>query len=80
MKRLNPIAAKSLNRPACNPNLWLLDPKITFLNHGSFGACPRTVLKFQHELRARLEPITASPVTPISAFGVVSLSLIPSLR
>jgi isopenicillin-N epimerase len=49
------ISVKSLNRPACNPNLWLLDPEITFLNHGSFGACPRAVLKFQQELRARLE-------------------------
>ena len=44
-----------LNRPACNPNLWLLDRKITFLNHGAFGACPRAVLKFQQEIRARLE-------------------------
>jgi isopenicillin-N epimerase len=49
------VTLKSLNRPACNPNLWLLDPKITFLNHGSFGACPRAVLKFQQELQARLE-------------------------
>lgn len=55
MKKLNAITAKSLNRPACNPNLWLLDPEITFLNHGSFGACPRAVLKFQQELRTRLE-------------------------
>jgi isopenicillin-N epimerase len=55
MKQLKTIAAKSLNRPAGNPNLWLLDPKITFLNHGSFGACPRAVLKFQQELQARLE-------------------------
>ncbi len=55
MKSFKATTAKSLNRPACNPNLWLLDPKITFLNHGSFGACPRAVLKFQQELRARLE-------------------------
>jgi len=44
-----------LSRPAGNPNLWLLDPEITFLNHGSFGACPRTVLEFQQKFRARLE-------------------------
>jgi isopenicillin-N epimerase len=34
---------------------WLLDPEIRFLNHGSFGACPRVVLDLQSELRARLE-------------------------
>ncbi|HLL03661.1 MAG TPA: aminotransferase class V-fold PLP-dependent enzyme [Myxococcaceae bacterium] len=34
---------------------WSLDPKIIFLNHGSFGACPTEVLQTQSELRARLE-------------------------
>jgi len=38
---------------------WLLDPSITFLNHGSFGATPRAVLEKQSEYRARLE---AEPV------------------
>ncbi|MCP6758774.1 MAG: aminotransferase class V-fold PLP-dependent enzyme [Fischerella sp. CENA71] len=36
-------------------NLWSLDPKITFLNHGSFGACPIAVLLFQQQLRSQLE-------------------------
>lgn len=45
----------SLDRPAADPNLWLLDRKITFLNHGSFGSCPRAVLEFQRTLRNRLE-------------------------
>lgn len=34
---------------------WTLDPAVAYLNHGSFGACPRVVLDTQAELRARLE-------------------------
>src|ERR1017187_10034203 len=52
---LTPQSKISLRQPACDPQNWLLDPEIIFLNHGSFGACPRRVLEFQNEWRARLE-------------------------
>lgn len=38
---------------------WRLDPDVTFLNHGSFGACPTEVLEKQTEFRQQLE---AEPV------------------
>ncbi|HJM56194.1 MAG: aminotransferase [Planctomycetes bacterium] len=34
---------------------WDLDPDVLFLNHGSFGACPRVVMEEQSRLRAELE-------------------------
>lgn len=34
---------------------WDLDPAVTFLNHGSFGATPRAVLATQSALRAQME-------------------------
>ena len=34
---------------------WLLNPGVTFLNHGSFGATPRAVLAEQERWRARME-------------------------
>ncbi len=44
-----------LTAPACDPRLFPLDPKLTFLNHGSFGSCPGPVLEFQRRWRDRLE-------------------------
>jgi isopenicillin-N epimerase len=41
---------KALSRAA-----WLLDPNVTYLNHGSFGACPRPVLEAQQRIREELE-------------------------
>jgi isopenicillin-N epimerase len=39
---------------------WMLDPSIHFMNHGSFGACPRPVLAAQQRYRDELEhePVT----------------------
>ncbi len=38
-----------------NLDNWLLDRDITFLNHGSFGACPIPVLEAQTSFREQLE-------------------------
>jgi Selenocysteine lyase len=38
---------------------WTLDPRVEFLNHGSFGAAPRPVLQAQQAWRERIE---AEPV------------------
>ncbi len=39
-----------------NPDgAWLLDPEITYLNHGSLGSCPAPVLQAQAKWRQELE-------------------------
>jgi isopenicillin-N epimerase len=35
--------------------LFLLDPEVVFLNHGSFGACPRPVFEEYQQLQRELE-------------------------
>ena len=50
-----PSAPANLSRPAADPRLWGLDRQVVFLNHGSFGACPRAVLAHQQKWRERME-------------------------
>jgi len=64
------------------PGPWPLDPAVTFLNHGSFGSCPRPVLDAQRAWRDQMEsePITffdrdlpsllADARAPVAAFLV----------
>ena len=40
------------NRFSC---FWRLKPGTVFLNHGSFGACPKVILDLQSKLRREME-------------------------
>lgn len=42
-------------KPAVDPDLWLLDRSIIFLNHGSFGSCPKAILEHQSKIRMKME-------------------------
>ena len=44
-----------LGRSASPITEWALDPTVTFLNHGSFGACLRAILEVQRGWRDKLE-------------------------
>jgi isopenicillin-N epimerase len=52
---VDPFAAS----PAPGQPAWRLNPSVTHLNHGSFGACPEPVLEAQRIWRDRME---AEPV------------------
>jgi len=42
-------------KPSVFRKYWGLAPRTVFLNHGSFGACPKAVLAAQTEFRRRME-------------------------
>ncbi|MBK4730079.1 aminotransferase class V-fold PLP-dependent enzyme [Oxynema sp. CENA135] len=41
--------------PTAFDRYWGLDPKVSFLNHGSFGACPLAVLAAQQDFQRQME-------------------------
>jgi isopenicillin-N epimerase len=47
--------ATTLPAPSEFARHWTLDPGTVYLNHGSFGACPRAVLEAQGAYRAEME-------------------------
>ncbi len=50
------MAPDPIPSPAGDTHVWWqLDPRVTFLNHGSFGACAGPVLDAQQRWRAELE-------------------------
>lgn len=49
--------------------LFLLDPSVTFLNHGSFGACPRPVFEAYQAWQLRLERQPVAFLDPMRGYG-----------
>jgi isopenicillin-N epimerase len=65
---------QQLPRPSQFAEHWMLDPGVVFLNHGSFGACPRGVLQVQQHWRDRMER------QPLQFFGIDLEGLLNSAR
>ena len=49
--------------------LFLLDPEVCFLNHGSFGACPRPVFERYQAWQAQLERQPVAFLDPERGYG-----------
>ncbi len=43
------------NSPTALKSQFMLDPEITFLNHGSYGACPKPVFEAYQQYQKELE-------------------------
>jgi isopenicillin-N epimerase len=71
---------------------WTLDPEVTFINHGSYGACTKIVQARQQELRAEMErePVrfmghrtamfdkTRASLAPFLGADVTDIALVPN--
>lgn len=45
----------AISVPEAARQCWMLDPAVTFLNHGSYGAMPRSTAAMQSRIRERME-------------------------
>src|SRR5215831_18118275 len=48
-----PVTSRTFGREMLGE--WMLDPDVTYLNHGTVGAVPRAVLAAQQAIRDRIE-------------------------
>ena len=49
--------------------LFLLDPDVVFLNHGSFGACPKPVFSAYQAWQLKLERQPVAFLDPLRGYG-----------
>ncbi len=54
MMSTDPMTAH-LENPLISPSEWHLREDVIFLNHGSFGACPKSILAEQRKLQEQME-------------------------
>jgi isopenicillin-N epimerase len=56
LTRSNPVVSSEMpHSVSILSSHWSIDPRLTFLNHGSYGAVPNKVMKVQSDLRSRVE-------------------------
>ena len=61
-------------------NQFLLDSKVTFLNHGSFGACPKEIFSEYQSWQKKLENQPVKFLDQYRDFGPCLLYTSPSPR
>ena len=60
---------KAVSASVLMRELFLLDPEVCFLNHGSFGACPRSVFERYQAWQAQLERQPVAFLDPERGYG-----------